>query len=629
MLSQDNTRVVQSDTLNKKTHTDVGYRLPNPPEYKNEPTYTRDNPRVSVRSTKNVPGPIMGVQYYNAHVNNNEHNNDMHSLYVQADMSVHEIEDVPLTYAQAISSPDAKSWKQAINSELTSLRQNNTFKLTTLPPGALKVKHKWIFKKKINADGSIRFKARVVACGYSQQYGITYFNTYSPTLALSSLRLLLSICSKHKFQIHHLDITTAFLYGDMKCDVYMDVPDGYKPHTHAEKQFLQEQPNHLCSPQRTGPRTRPAQIVVKLNRTLYGCKQAAWAWNQKLSTFLHSIGFTQLKSDTCIYIHTRNNRRIILTTYVDDILVAYKHPNDLQWVIENIRKHFKFKNLGKLKYCLGLEITCSSSLQYSLSQTGYITRMAEKYNIRPSKTPRVPLPASANLEDVTSPTVDQTKYRSLIGAIIYVSVASRADICYAVSRLSQYANNPRVIHMQAAEKLLKYLVNTCDYTITYNNNIECPTLVAYSDASFGTCPKTLKSVSGWITLYYGGLITWKSQRQKVTAMSSAEAEYMAMSSCARDIIYINNILGELGYLDANVPAYLYTDSATAIQISEKAGLSKRSKSIRLAYHNVRACVADGTISLRFIPGKHNPADALTKPVSRDMLNRHTDKCYSK
>lgn len=316
-------------------------------------------------------------------------------------------------------------------------------------------------------------------------------------------------------------------------------------------------------------------------------------------------------------------------TFTTDFLLA-----DLQWVLQTIGKRFKFKNFGKLTYCLGLHVGRTAHGTYWISQQRYIEKLSEKFGILPGKKARTPLPAGKNLDEFTqSEKVDPTLYRSLVGTVLYTAVATRIDVAYATSRLAQYSQDPRQIHLEAAYHLIKYLVNTAHYRIHYNGRTETPNSTyieqgkkgkltsAYCDASFNTIPATSKSVTGLFVSMYGGAVCWRKINQKIVTTSSGEAEYVALSSACREILYVRQLAEEIGYQE-KYPTDLYCDSRAAIQIATNTGFSQRSKSIRLHYHNVRDCVKTNIAVLRKIDGKLNPADALTKPLSRAQTQRY-------
>lgn len=532
-------------------------------------------------------------------------------------ISVHDIEDVPKTYKKAMLSSEKSQWEKANETEMRGLARLKTWSLTSKPKDASLVSSKWVYRKKLNADGTIRYKARLVARGFTQEHGINYFESYAPTMSLNSLRILIALSAAYGFGLHNVDIDNAYLNGQIDCEILMEIPEGLSECIHlftSEDQQLFRSETPIC---------------CKLNKGLYGLKQAGHIWGKTLSEYLIKIGFDRLQTDTCIYTRRVQGRHIILGVYVDDIIIAYKTPQDIQWFLKALGKRFKFKNLGNLRYCLGIEVARTPGGAYFISQQKYIMRISEKYNIIPSKRARTTLSNLLKLYDYEdSHTVDPTAYRSILGAIIYVAVATRPDLSFAVSTLARFSQDPRAIHQQAAERLLQYMVNTCEYSIRYerkqNNNLTS----IYVDASFNSDPKDSKSHCGYISMVNDTAVTWKAWKQTIVATSTGEAEYIAASDACREAVYLRQLIGELAFQLAQ-PTTMYSDSTSAITIATKPGFTQKSKSIRLKYHNTRQCIKDGIIDVKKIPGVKNPADIMTKGSSRAETQRHTDRLFYK
>lgn len=444
--------------------------------------------------------------------------------------------------------------------------------------------------------------------------GLDWFYNYAPTLALMSFRLLLALCSYYKYNIHNIYITNAFLYGIMDCVVYRDIPDFI---------WLLAKYKHLKDKTHTH--------CFRMKKSIYGLIQSAHLFNKRFVAVLKEMGFIQLKSDPCIFILRRGERKIIMDIYVDDTIIAYKSQDHLHYVLKEISKIFKFKNMGTLKYILGLHVGRYNAC-YWVNQESYVLRLAQKYNIFAGKRAKTPMTTNVDLANTeNSPKVDSTTYRAIVGAILYVSVASRPDITYSINRLAKYSMDPREIHMESAKMLIKYLVNIAGYRIIYNKQEEPPIIQAYTDASHGSDHKTGKSITGYYVEVCGGPVSWSSSTQTVVTPSTAYAEYIAISATCRDVMAVtrmsNEIIPELAAQTFPVP--IHTDSASAITIANRPGFSKLSKSIRLSYHNVRDMIQKGEIETRKIAGKPNPADILTKPLPRTDVERHTSTMFTK
>lgn len=519
-------------------------------------------------------------------------------------VTVAEIEDTPTTFAKAVTGKDSHNWIPAVLSELRScLQENNTFALTTPPKNANIISSKWIFKKKPLANGSIRYKARLVARGFSQRKGVDYFFTFAPTLSLNSFRVLLAIASKHKMKLHSLDIVTAYLHGKLDHPAYLELPEGWEETaTNAEKAFLKQ----------------PGEKALMLNKGLYGLKNAGYIWNKTFVSFLKEIGFKQLHTDTCLFVISRPTK-LILALYTDDCAIAYHSSSDLNWVMHKLAEKFKFRDMGPLKLMLGVQIERDVWGNYSMSQENYIKRMAEKHNIKPTKRAKTAITAAVNLDDYSnSPQVPSTFYRAIIGSALYVAVATRPDIAYATSKLAGYSQDPRSIHMQQAKRLLQFLVNTSTTRLTFNPSH--PEVQAFADASWKSCKQTGRSHSGHYIMLHGGPVTWKSKKQRIIADSSGHAEYISMAGVTKDIIYLVQLCAELGYIIQG-PVPLHCDSTAAISTATKPGLTQRTRSIRLEYHIVREHIQNNLIRLVKINTNLNPSDLLTKPLDKEKTIR--------
>lgn len=213
------------------------------------------------------------------------------------------VDDLPVSYETAKHSKYHKEWEEAMQEEINSLKKNETWKLVKLPQGRKAIGNKWTFKIKHDSQGNInRYKARLVAKGFAQKEGVDYFETYSPVANINTIRLLLAVTNKQKLLIHQMDVTTAFLNSDLSEEVYMKQPEGYTEGS--------------------------AELVCKLQKSIYGLKQASRQWNKRFNNFLESNDFKKLESDNCLYKSKDNN--IYLAIYVDDILITGNNITEIE-----------------------------------------------------------------------------------------------------------------------------------------------------------------------------------------------------------------------------------------------------------------------------------------------------------
>jgi hypothetical protein len=292
-----------------------------------------------------------------------------------------------------------------METELSALENTGTWKLVDLPPNVKPIGCKWIFKIKYHADGSIeRYKARLVAKGYNQIEGLDYFDTYSTVAKLTTVRTVIALASINHWHIHQLDVNNAFLHGDLQEDVYMTLPQGITP----------TKPNQVC----------------KLVKSLYGLKQASRKWYEKLTSLLIHHNFTQSTSDHSLFTKKTNTSFTVLLVYVDDVIVAGDSLPELQSIKAILHSSFRIKDLGQLKYFLGLEVAHSSE-GISLCQRKYFFDLLTDTGYLACKPASTPSDPSCKLhKDSGVPYNDVPSYRRLIGRLIYLT-NTRPDITFA------------------------------------------------------------------------------------------------------------------------------------------------------------------------------------------------------
>lgn len=323
----------------------------------------------------------------------------------------------PNTYAEAVIHD---CWKNAINAELLALERNQTWTLTPLPAGKQPVGCKWVFKVKHKADGSVeRHKARLVAKGYSQTKGIDFLETFSPVAKMTTIRVLLSLAAIKNWHLHQLDVNTAFLHGDLKEEVYMSPPPGLK----------------ITDP----------SLVCRLDKSIYGLKQASRQWNAKLTEVLLSSGYVQSKSDYSLFTKAVNTGFTAILVYVDDLVLTGTDLAEIESIKKLLDSRFSIKDLGALKYFLGLEVA-RSQRGISLSQRKYALDLLQDTGLLAAKPSSTPMDCKSKLHKNSGDAhTDITGYRRLIGRLLYLT-HTRPDISYAVSNLSQFLDAATVEH---------------------------------------------------------------------------------------------------------------------------------------------------------------------------------------
>ena len=498
----------------------------------------------------------------------------------------------PLTYDQAKQSPQSKEWLAAADSEYQSLIENRTWDLVELPPNRKPIGSKWVFKAKHHSDGTIeRFKGRVVAKGYSQQHGVDFDETFSSVVSYTSIRTLLAYSLQRNMTVHQMDVVTAFLNGELKEEIYMSQPEGFvKPGT-----------EHL---------------VCKLRKSIYGLNQSPRCWNTALNQYLESLGFVQTTADMCVYVRDRDSVKTIIAVYVDDLIIMSDTETELNLVKSDLSSKFKMKDMGKLHYCLGITIQHDESC-VKLHQKQYVEKILSRYGME--KANPVSTPADTNVklvrDDDVSKKVDPTMYQAMVGSLLYAAVASRPDIAQAVSAVSKYNSNPTEAHLTAVKRILRYLRGTLDLALTYRKSSSG--LIGYTDSSWANDLDDRHSTTGNLFLLGEGAVSWLSKRQTVVAVSTAEAEYIALYHATQESVWLRQLLTDIDKPTTSTPVTLMVDNQAAIAIANNTTSRRtRSKHIDIKYHFVKEAVADNRIKLVYCPTECMIADPLTKPLSR-------------
>ena len=499
----------------------------------------------------------------------------------------------PKNYNAAINDPTySEQWRHMIKVELDSLIANNTWTVVdAVPEGQHLVDSKWVFKVKRNPDQSIKkFKARFCARGFTQRPGVDFDQTYSPVIKLTTLRAMLAIAAYYNMEIHHMDVMTAFLNADIDAEIYMTVPIDGKP------------------------------SIVRLNKSIYGLKQSPRLWNRNVDNFLKSLGFTASPYDSAFYVRYKGQTLdAMISLYVDDVAICTRNLKTMRKIKKALAERYRMEDMGELAYLLGIIIKRDRPRRLiTLSQSKYVDDILHRFKLDDAAPLFIPLDPNNPLHfNPLEPVADKTTYQSMVGSLMYLMLATRPDLAYPVSKLSQYSSHPRQSHYEAAIRTLRYAKATRDVVLTYGtaNSLE---LQGFSDADYAKDLETRRSISGYIFLLNGGAISWKCQRQRSTALSTAEAEYMALAEASKEAIWLQNFLTS-ALKQTPTPITLYEDNQAAIAMANNPVDHQRSKHIDIRYHFTRDCVERGQIHLRYLPTLDMLAAMLTKPLPKPRL----------
>jgi transposase InsO family protein len=531
-------------------------------------------------------------------------------------------DDEPSSFSQAMTRTDRQQWELAAKEEYRSIQAAGTWNLTPLPAGRHAIGCKWVFKLKRKADGTVdRYKARLVAKGYSQKEGIDYTETFAPVAKFASIRALLSLAAYLDLELHQMDVKTAFLNGDLDHDIYMQQPEGFVV-------------------------TGQERLVCKLQKSLYGLKQAGRAWYEKIHLALVELGFHALHADTCIYQLRRGSLVMLIALYVDDLLLLSNSLDGLTALKQDLARRFAMKDLGEAHYVLGIQIDRNRAARtLHISQQEYISKMLQRFGMTEAKVVPTPLDSSIKLTKADCPTPNTApdfvfiqQYQSAVGAIMYAMLGTRPDIAFAVASLSQFSSNPGQSHWAAVRHVLRYLCGSAHYKLTYglapsltpeSSISHLPTLHGYCDSDWGADRDDRRSVTGYVFMLGGGAVSWQSKKQHTVALSSVEAEYMASTQATKEALWWRTFLIELG-MPKTITTIIHSDSQGSIALSKNPEHHARSKHIDIRHHFVREQVAAGTVALQYVPTHDMIADVLTKPLSKLQHTRlvHTMGVHS-
>uniref|UniRef100_A0A0V0IWV1 Putative ovule protein n=1 Tax=Solanum chacoense TaxID=4108 RepID=A0A0V0IWV1_SOLCH len=343
----------------------------------------------------------------------------------------------PATFKEASS---CKEWVRAMQDEVNALEQNATWTVVDLPPGKKAIGSKWVYKVELQANGQVeRYKARLVAKGYNQQEGLDYHETFSPVAKMVTVRTTIGVVASQDWPLYQMDVHNAFLQGDLLEDVYMEMPQGFQ--------------------------TQGENKVCKLLKSLYGLKQASRQWNQKLTEALLSIGYSQSSYDYSLFTKRDGEDIAVILIYVDDLLITGNSNKLIQELKDSLHSRFKMKDLGVLKFFLGIEIMRSKS-GILLNQRKYALELISDTGLSGAKPVNTPLETNVKLttveyDELTGTTADPilkdiTGYQRLVGRLLYLTI-TRPDISFAAQVLSQFMQHPKRSHWEAALRVVRYI----------------------------------------------------------------------------------------------------------------------------------------------------------------------------
>ena len=517
--------------------------------------------------------------------------------------AISEVQDDPKTLNQARSRPDWPKWQEAMDREITTLDKAKTWTNVQRPAGKNIVGSKWVFRIKRKADGAIeKYKARLVARGFTQKFGIDYFDTFSPVARLASFRYILAIAARNDWDIDTFDFNGAYLNGELDPneEIYLQPPPGYDIE---------------------------GEYVKRLHKSLYGLKQAGRKWYDTLSRALTDLGFQVNQSDPGIFSAHDAEHITILAIHVDDCMITSSSSSLIAEYKTKLNEQYSLTDLGPIHWLLGIKITRNRDARtISLSQTTYIDTILSRFHLSDAKPTATPIVPGASLSKDNAPADDteaahmqKTPYREAIGSLMYAAIATRPDISFAVSALSQFLNNPGEVHWEFVKRIFRYLAGTKTHTLTYGN--EHHDLIGYTDAD-GASQEHRHAISGFAFLIDRGAISWASRKQELVTLSTAEAEYVAATHAAKECIWLRKLSIPL-FGSHSTPTTLYCDNQAALHLATDDNYHARTKHIDIRFHFIRQTITDGEINIEYCPTQAMTADILTKALPKFKVALHS------
>ncbi|KAM9933214.1 hypothetical protein OXX80_007164 [Metschnikowia pulcherrima] len=497
-------------------------------------------------------------------------------------------QSVPVSLAQARKLPDWDHWKEACLTEMAAHSENGTFDAVLCPKGVKPVGCRWVFTIK---DSGL-YKARLVAKGYTQVEGIDYNETFAPVIKHTTLRLILAIAASSGMVVQQLDVSSAFLHANLDEDIFMKQPPGFHvdPVSKVEGQ----------------------EYVLKLNKSLYGLKQAPLMWNETINAELLKQGFKRAVNEPCLYYKGQGSEVLVVALYVDDLLIVGSHETEIDKVKKDLSHRFKMKDLGLAKKFLGINIEFGTNYT-KLHLSDYIDSLLKDYHMEtcnPNRTPAVSTKSSEIVADCDS-LQDISEYRSIIGKLLYAANTVRFDISHVVSRLSRFLASPKNKDMEDAKRVLRYLKGTKSFGLFYTNE-KHNDLTCYCDADFASDIETKsRSITGSIIMYGSSPVCWKSKLQTMVALSTVNAELVALCHTATESLWLSNLLKELGF---SLRCNMLCDNQGAIKTVKNAAVLEGTKHIRVKADFVKQQLDLGRLNLDYVNTSDNVADMFTKAL---------------
>ncbi|MBW0471949.1 hypothetical protein O181_011664 [Austropuccinia psidii MF-1] len=480
-------------------------------------------------------------------------------------------------------------WIKAIEKELSSMNSMGVWEIIELRPEYRLVGTTWVFCSKRNhLNETIEHQARLCSQGFTQTPGVNFGKTYFLTGKLNSLQSLISFSVSRNFQFHQVDVKSAFIHAPLTPTVYLSIPQGLE--------------------------TDKPKYCLRLNKAIYGLKQAPLAWYDQLKGWLLSTGFKSCILEPCVFFRG-GCQPVWLYIHVDDIAIF---DPEVEAFKKEISREFQIKDIGNADLLLGVKILHLAEAVV-LNQSHYAELIIELYGMSSCKPVSTPLVPGEHLQPATPKELVKfeelgVNFRSAVGCINYLSTATRPDLSYAVSMLSQFLEKPEILRWKSFLHVIKYLKGT------QNTGLVCwrgsqEGLKAYSDADWGNFRETRRSVSGYLALLNGNLVLWKTKKQPLVSISTAKAEYKAVCDLVSELLWLRQWGKECGLFTTLEPIPIHEDNQSCINsiLWNSNTNNKRMKHVDIQLNFVKEAVESSSIWLVYTPTQAMLADFLRAP----------------
>jgi len=402
-----------------------------------------------------------------------------------------------------------------------------------------------------------------------------------------SIRIIFALSAQYGLAIHQMNVTTAFLNGLLIEEIYMKLPDGV---------------------------TGADDDVCKLDKSLYGLKQAPLCWNEAINAVLVSAGFTRSISEYGVYTKVGPNGVVIVALYVDDLLICSNDASQIQAVKDLLSSHYKMKDLGLVKTFLGMQVNQQDG-QVAVQLSHYLHSFLLDFNMQDCNSVATPFAAGTDfLPGSAISDADTTRYRSMVGKLLFAANTCRPDLAYAASTLSRFIKDPRDNHVAAAKHVLRYIKGTLTHGLVYKY-VKDFELVGFSDSDWAGDKADRKSITGYVFTLANAAITWKSKKQPTVALSSTEAEYMALGDTVKELLWLKQLLTQIG-LHLLDPPVIYEDNEGCKLLTSHPVAHQRTKHIDIRHHFVRDHLSNNHYRLHSARTDDMFADMFTKNLGR-------------